>query len=112
MRYRRPLLACSAAAALVAGALVTITLPAAAATTGCSVTYTVQSQWPGGFTANVGITNLGSALTSWTLAFDFPSTGQKVTQGWSATWAQSGARVTAASMSWNGSLGTGASTSI
>ncbi|MFI7546796.1 cellulose binding domain-containing protein [Actinoplanes sp. NPDC049599] len=41
-----------------------------------------------------------------------PSTGQRVNQGWSATWTQSGTRVTAASASWNGSLGTGASTSI
>ncbi|KUL42071.1 cellulase family glycosylhydrolase [Actinoplanes awajinensis] len=112
MRSRRTLLAWGAAAALVAGAIASVALPAAAADTGCSVTYTVQSQWPGGFTADVGITNLGSAVTGWTLAFDFPSTAQKVNQGWSATWAQSGARVTAASASWNGSLGTGASTSI
>jgi endoglucanase len=112
MRHRRPLLAASAAAALVASAAFAVTLPAAAATTGCTVAYTVQSQWSGGFTANVGITNLGSAVTSWTLAYDFPNTAQKVTQGWSATWAQSGTRVTAASMSWNGSLATGASTSI
>jgi hypothetical protein len=112
MTSRRTLLAAGAAAALVAGAVATVTLPAAAASAGCSVTYTVQSQWPGGFTANVGITNLGSAVGSWTLAFDFPSVDQKVDQGWSAVWTQSGARVTAASMNWNGSLGTGASTSI
>src|SRR5688500_14260752 len=112
MRSRRALPAAGAVAALVAGAVAAVTLPAAAATAGCSVTYTVQSQWSGGFTANVGITNLGSAVTSWTLAFDFPGAGQKVNQGWSAAWAQSGARVTAESMSWNGSLGTGASTSI
>ena len=109
---RRTLPALGAAVILAAGAVATATLPAAAASTGCSVTYTVQSQWSGGFIANVGVTNLGSAVTSWTLAFDFPNAEQKVSQGWSATWAQSGARVTAASASWNGSLGTGASTSV
>ncbi|GAA4969374.1 cellulase family glycosylhydrolase [Actinoplanes utahensis] len=112
MRSRRTLLACGVAAALGAGTVATLTLPAAAATTGCSVTYTVQSQWTGGFAANVAVTNLGSAVTSWTLTFDFPSTGQRLNQGWSASWAQSGAQVTAASLSWNGSLGTGASTSV
>ena len=69
-----------------------------AATTGCTVTYTVQNQWPGGFTAAVSITNLGSALNGWTLAFDFPAAGQQVGQAWSATWAQSGQHVTATSL--------------
>src|SRR5581483_3119303 len=72
----------------------------------------VQSQWPGGFTGSVVITNLGSALTGWSLAFDFPDAGQKVTQGWNATWSQSGRHVTAASVGWNGDLGTNASTTI
>ncbi|MET0416479.1 MAG: cellulase family glycosylhydrolase [Actinoplanes sp.] len=112
MRSRHTLLTVGAAVALAAGAVAVATLPAAAAATGCSVTYTIQSQWAGGFTANVGVTNLGSPVSSWTLAFDLPSPEQKVTQGWSATWAQSGTQVTATSVSWNGSLGTGASTSI
>ncbi|WP_307837795.1 cellulase family glycosylhydrolase [Paractinoplanes rishiriensis] len=97
---------------LALGGVAGATLPAAAAATGCAVTYTVQSQWSNGFTANVAIANLGSAVTSWTLTFDFPDAGQTVTQGWSATWTQSGARVSAASMSWNGSMNTGESTTI
>jgi hypothetical protein len=92
--------------------LATAIPPASAAATGCSITYTVQSQWQGGFTSDVAITNLGDAMSNWTLTFDFPNTSQKVTQGWSATWTQSGTRASAASMSWNGSLGTGASTTI
>jgi hypothetical protein len=112
MTHRRALLAVGAAGALVLGGLATAIPPASAAATGCSITYTVQSQWPGGFTSDVAITNLGDAMSNWTLTFDFPNTGQKVTQGWSATWAQSGTRASAASMSWNGSLGTGASTTI
>ena len=112
MRSRRTLTALGAAVALAAGAVATATLPAVAAATGCSVTYTVQSQWSGGFTANIGITNLGTTVPNWALAFDFPSSSQQVVQGWSASWQQSGARVTVDSASWNGSLGTGASTSI
>nr|MDT0658982.1 cellulase family glycosylhydrolase [Micromonospora sp. DSM 115978] len=112
MKRRPALLASGAAAALVAASLAVLSFPASAATTGCSVTYTVQSQWPGGFSSNVAITNLGSPITSWTLAFSFPNTSQRVSQGWSATWSQSGARVSATSLSWNGSLGTGGSTAI
>jgi endoglucanase len=112
MNRRNALLAAAGVGALVAGGLAAVTLPASAATTGCLVSYTVQSQWPGGFTGSVSITNLGSAVTSWTLTFDFPTTSQSVTQGWSATWSQSGTHVSAASLSWNGSLGTNAATSI
>jgi hypothetical protein len=110
MTHRRALLA--AAGALVLGGMATAAPPASAAATGCSITYTVQSEWSSGFTANVAITNVGDAVSSWTLTFDFPNASQKVTQGWSATWTQSGTRVSATSMNWNGSLGTGASTSI
>ena len=72
MKHRHALLATGAAGVLMLGGMATSTLPAAAAATGCAVTYTVQSQWPGGFTANVAVTNLGAAVSSWTLAFDFP----------------------------------------
>jgi endoglucanase len=99
----------------IVAAAATITVSASiadAATTGCSVTYTVQNQWPGGFTVALNVTNLGSALNGWTLGFDFPAAGQAVGQNWSATWAQSGQHVTATNLSWNAALATGASTSI
>ena len=112
MKRRHTLLASAAIGVLAWGGLATAGAPRSAAAAGCSVTYTVQSQWPGGFTADMAITNLGSPITSWTLKFDFPNGGQKVTQGWSATWTQSGTQVSAASMSWNGSLNTGATTSV
>ncbi|MEJ3746136.1 cellulase family glycosylhydrolase [Actinomycetes bacterium KLBMP 9797] len=92
--------------------MVAVTLPASAAVTACSVSYVVQSQWSSGFTASVSITNLGDPVPNWTLGFDFRDPGQRVTQGWNATWTQSGARVSAASMSWNGALATNASVSI
>jgi endoglucanase len=112
MRQRYAWLAAGAAGVLTAGFMAVATVPASAAATGCSVTYTVQSQWSSGFTANLTITNLGDPIPAWTLGFEFPNANQRVTNGWSATWSQAGAEVTAASLNWNGSLGTGASTSV
>ncbi|BCJ48290.1 hydrolase [Actinoplanes ianthinogenes] len=83
--------------------------PAHAAAT-CDVTWTANS-WNTGFTADVKVTNLGAAVTSWTLAWDFAG-NQQVTSAWNATVRQTGAAVTATSVGWNGSLGTGASTSF
>jgi cellulose 1,4-beta-cellobiosidase len=101
---------CVAAFGLVAGQTT-----AAQAAVACDVQYT-SNDWSngssGGFTAAITIENLGDPLNEWTLTFDFPTTGQRLEQGWSATWSQSGTRVTAQSMPWNGNLGTGASTSI
>ena len=79
----------------------------------CKDAYVIQNQWPGGFTGSVTITNTGSTtLNGWTLAFAFPDSSQKVSQGWSAAWLQSGQQVTAANLSWNSSLAAGASTGI
>ena len=83
--------------------------PASAATS-CQVAYSANS-WSTGFTASITITNEGSALTSWTLAYTY-SGNQQLTQGWSGNWSQSGETVTVTNASWNGSLATGASASI
>ena len=112
MRPRIALAAAASAALLVAGGAAAVATTAAAASSGCTVQYSVVSSWQGGFQGGITITNLGDALTNWTLAFDFPNSGQQVTQGWSATWNQSGTHVTAASMSWNGSVATNSSVSI
>ncbi|MGA4688505.1 glycoside hydrolase family 48 protein, partial [Micromonospora sp. AB353] len=107
---RRRRTAMVAAAALVIGG---VALPAGAAQAApaCDVTY-ATSDWNNGFTATVTIKNLGDALNNWSLKFAFPNSSQRVTQGWSAKWSQSGSEVTATNESWNGSLPTGASTSI
>ncbi|GAA1026362.1 cellulase family glycosylhydrolase [Virgisporangium ochraceum] len=112
MKHRSALLAAGAAGVLALTGITAVLTPAAAATAGCSVTYTVQSQWPGGFATDVAVTNLGSSITNWTLAFDFPDPGQRVTHGWSAVWTQSGARVSATNMGWNALMGTGTTTSL
>ncbi|MEV4414565.1 cellulase family glycosylhydrolase [Catellatospora sp. NPDC049609] len=108
---RRGVIAAAAAGTLALGLAAALPAVNALAAAGCSVTYTTN-QWQGGFTANITIKNLGDAINGWTLGFTFPDSGQKVTQGWSATYAQSGAAVTATSMSYNGALATGASASI
>jgi lysophospholipase L1-like esterase len=76
---------------------------------GCRVDYTVTSQWTGGFGADVTVTNLGDAVTGWTLTWSFAA-GQAVTQAWNATVTQSGRAVTATNASYNGSLSPGGST--
>lgn len=70
----------------------------------CKVSYVVQNQWPGGFTANLTITNTGStALNGWTLTFTFPDS-QQVTQSWNSSVTQSGAKVTITNTSYNGQV--------
>ena len=107
---RTALIGCSSLT-LLAGGLTATMVTAHAATAGCRVSYSVGSQWTGGFTANVAVTNLGDPLTSWRLAWSFGA-GQTVTQAWNATVDQIGASVTAANASWNGNLASGASTSF
>ncbi|WP_328652386.1 glycoside hydrolase family 6 protein [Micromonospora sp. NBC_00330] len=107
----RRALALVGAGALVAGGLVTIPGTAAQAATQCDIAYT-SNEWPGGFTASVTIKNVGDPLNGWTLGWTFANSSQRVQQGWSATFTQSGSQVTARSLSYNGTLATGASTSI
>ncbi|MEU4400281.1 glycoside hydrolase family 6 protein [Micromonospora orduensis] len=107
----RRALALAGAGALVAGGLVTIPVTAAQAATQCDIAYS-SNDWQGGFTANITIKNVGDPLNGWTLGWTFPNSSQRVQQGWSAEFTQSGSQVTARSLSYNGSLATGASTSI
>ncbi|MGN9803493.1 glycoside hydrolase family 9 protein [Micromonospora sp. L32] len=95
-----------------ASAPITVTTADPPAAGACTVGY-VTSDWSTGFTANITITNTGtSTLTGWTLGFSFPSSGQQVGQGWSATYRQTGTAVTATNLSYNGTLAPGASTSL
>jgi hypothetical protein len=101
----------AAGVALLASTAVAVALPAGAAAAGCSVNYAVSSQWPGGFGANVSITNLGDPLTTWTLTWSF-SAGQTVTQAWNTSLTQSGSAVTARNVSYNGSVATNGTVSF
>jgi cellulase/cellobiase CelA1 len=78
----------------------------------CAVTYARQSEWPGGFVAQLTIANTGAtAVSGWTLAFTFPG-DQVVTNAWNATVRQSGAAVTATNLSYNGTIAPAASVSF
>ncbi len=100
------------AACLMAVFSIVAVLQPAYAAVGCRVSYAVGSQWSGGFGASVTVVNLGEALNGWTLTFAFPDAGQKVVQGWNATWAQTGSAVTATNTSWNGTVATGGTISL
>lgn len=113
MHLRRHRFGLGAAALVVClgGSAVATAVTAHAATAGCQVTYTISSQWGGGFGASVAIKNLGDPLSAWTLRWSFDA-GQTVAQAWNATVTQSGSTVTATNLSYNGSLSTGGSTSF
>ncbi|WP_055479929.1 cellulose-binding domain-containing protein [Sphaerimonospora mesophila] len=110
-RRLRASLTAGAVAACLAGTAAATAVSAHAASAGCQVTYTIGAQWPGGFSANVTVKNLGDPVTSWTLHWTFGA-GQTIGQAWNADVTQSGAAVTAANVSWNGSLATGGATSF
>jgi non-reducing end alpha-L-arabinofuranosidase len=111
-RISRPRLvvALAASVALVAAGLAA-TQVASAATAGCQVGYAVSAQWPGGFTANLNVTNLGDPVNGWRLSWSFTA-GQTITQLWNGSFTQSGAQVTVTDAGYNASIATGGSTSF
>jgi endoglucanase len=110
IRWRVGLLATGMASLLAGMGVVAVTDAQAAA--GCRVVYSVPSQWQGGFSGNVDITNLGDPISGgWRLTWAFPS-GQTVTQAWNATVTASGGQVTATNVSYNGNIATGGSVSF
>ncbi len=76
-----------------------------------TVEYSVTGQWDAGLRAAVRNTDHVAALSSWSPTLDFVD-GRPVTRGWNAWGPQSGASVTAANESSDGSLGTGTSTGV
>ncbi len=113
IRYRSRLTLAAVVAVALPATVVTAlaTAPAATAAAGCRVAYSVTSQWPSGFGANVTVTNLGDPLTSWRVSWSFAA-GQTITQLWNGTATQSGAQVTVSNAAWNGAIGTGAGTAF
>jgi len=76
----------------------------------CLVSYQVN-QWTGGFTAQVGLTNNGAPLTSWTLTWTFDG-NQQITSAWNAQVTQNGTQVQATSLAYDGSVATGGTVSF
>lgn len=79
---------------------------ASASSGGCHVTYAVQSEWAGGFTAAVTITS-AKAVNGWTVTYHYGG-DQKVTSAWGATASQSGANVTLTNVPYDASIAAGA----
>src|ERR1700727_23202 len=84
---------------------------ALAATSSCAAAYSVPTDWGSGFTANLTITDNGTAaITGWTVTYTYAG-NQTLANGWNGNWTQSGKTVTVTNESYNGSLAAGASTS-
>jgi pectate lyase len=111
-KRRRMALFASATALLLGGGLTAvITATNAQAAVGCQVTYQVSTQWPGGFTANVTIQNLGDPINGWTLRWTF-SAGQTVAQAWNADVTLNTTSPTATNASWNAAIPTNGTASF
>jgi len=84
----------------------------AAANAPCAVRYETRSDANGAFTVDITVRNSGShALTGWTLAFSLDG-DQRLVQGWSADWQQSGHTITAGDSGVNADLAPGATTAL
>ncbi|MFF5079122.1 lytic polysaccharide monooxygenase [Actinoplanes sp. NPDC000266] len=81
------------------------------ATGACSATYSVSSQWQGGYQGSVTVTAGAAAISGWRVTLTYPS-AVSVQQGWNATVSASGSTLTATNASYNGSVAAGASTSF
>ncbi|WP_144120666.1 lytic polysaccharide monooxygenase auxiliary activity family 9 protein [Catellatospora sichuanensis] len=78
---------------------------------GCSATYSLTGQWPGGFQGEVKVTAGSSAITKWTVTVAWTN-GQQITNAWNATVTTSGSTATAKSVAHNSALSAGASTTF
>ncbi|GAA0939040.1 hypothetical protein GCM10009558_053090 [Virgisporangium aurantiacum] len=78
---------------------------------GCTATYAIVGQWPGGFQGEVRVTAGTSAITAWTVTWTYAN-GQAVSSHWSAAITSSGSSVTARNVNYNGNVGAGASTTF
>ncbi|HEX8347599.1 MAG TPA: cellulose binding domain-containing protein [Actinoplanes sp.] len=105
---RRTAVLTAIAVTVLTGGVALTAANANAAVSGCRVDYKVTNQWATGFGADVTVTNLGDAVTSWTLGWSFAA-GQGITQAWNATVAQSGSAVTATNVSYNNAIATNGS---
>jgi hypothetical protein len=77
----------------------------------CSVTPTVTGSWSGGYQLSFTVANTGTvAFSNWTASFAFAGS-QTIVNSWNAAVTQSGTKVTAASVSYNGALSPGGNTS-
>ena len=78
----------------------------------CSAAYSVVNSWPGGFQAQVVLTNSGTVpLTSWALSWTFPGS-QTISSSWSGVFTQKGTSVTVSNEPYNGSVAVGGTVTV
>jgi cellulase/cellobiase CelA1 len=78
----------------------------------CMVHYQLNSQWTGGFSGSLTMTNTGTtAYNGWVLQFTF-SGDQQITQIWNGSIRQSGETVTISNLSYNAGIAPGGSTNL
>ena len=78
----------------------------------CGASYRVTNSWPGGFQADVAVSNSGSTVTTgWRVSWTIGS-GQTINQVWSGSLTTGGGTATVTNVSYNGSLAPGASTTF
>jgi hypothetical protein len=76
----------------------------------CTITTSLVSSWTGGYQEQFTVNNTGTAaISAWAAGFSFAST-QTVANSWNAVVTQTGAKVTATSESYNGTIAPGGST--
>jgi hypothetical protein len=86
----------------------TWTVSAASGSGACQVIYTLNSSWPGGFTAQVVIDNTGTTtINGWSLTFTFPG-DEQITGNFNGGFSQTGENATLTNASYNGTIAPGA----
>ncbi|WP_436531533.1 cellulose binding domain-containing protein [Actinoplanes sp. HUAS TT8] len=79
---------------------------------GCTTAYRVVNSWPGGFQAEVTVSNTGAAgITGWRVSWTVPS-GQAISQVWNGSLTTGGGSATVTNTAWNGSVAPGAGTTF
>ncbi|MDX8142428.1 glycoside hydrolase family 48 protein [Lentzea sp. BCCO 10_0061] len=104
----RRTMALAVTAVVLIGGVPAVAAPLAVA---CTVNYQITNEWNTGFGAAVSIRNDGEALNGWNLTWTFPD-GQRVTQGWSGNFTQTGAVVSVTNPAWAPTLGSGATAQV
>lgn len=83
----------------------TVTPTPAGSGAACQVRYTITSQWPGGFTADVVLKNTGTApINGWAVTWTFAG-NQVITNLWNGALTQTGQTVRVANLSYNTGIG-------
>jgi mannan endo-1,4-beta-mannosidase len=97
----------------VSNTLTVTTATGGGGTGACTATPTVQSQWSTGYVVQpYTVTNTStSTINGWTVTINLPA-GHTLSGSWGATVTADGQTLTAKSLSWNGTLAPGASTTF